>query len=191
MPVRRFQSLGFLAIFALAGCATGAGSKEMALGAVPSAHFPEPLHGAMCVPKVTGGQATYLLGMSEIGNGNLRKALAESLAANGLLAAGDGFGMGSACRFVVSADILEVNQPFFGFDLKVTTHVHYSVGDPPPAAILLDRTVTAYGIARFRDSPIGVIRLRLANEAAMRASIAKFLKLLAELTVPPAAMPNS
>ncbi|MDB5374928.1 MAG: hypothetical protein JWP04_3570, partial [Belnapia sp.] len=64
--------------------------------------------------------------------------------------------------------MLEVKQPFAGFNMEVTTTVRYRLipaagGDP-----VFDRQIVAAYSADFSSSFYGVTRLRLANEGAVR-----------------------
>lgn len=174
------RRLGFAVVgmIGLAGCALPASPGRMTVTALPAANFPPPLHASMCVEQVAGGEATYLMGMSEVGNAQFQQALSQSLAANGLLASGHG------CRFPVTADIVELNQPLIGIDMKVSARLAYTLRQDGLEKPLMHREISSYYIASFGSSLLAVERLRIANEGAVRANITKFLRKLETLVLP-------
>ncbi len=165
---------GLLAL--LAACATPAEPTNMVV-TLPQASFPPAFAGAMCVRSVTGGEETNPLWVSKVSDTDFRAALARSMAAAGLIGADAG------CRFPVDVNLLGLAQPAFGINLEVTSHVNYKVFGPAGQPVLLE-TVTAAYTAGFSDSPIAIIRLRLANEGAIRASITRFLEKLRTVAPP-------
>lgn len=173
----RLATLGLLAL--LAACASPAEPANMAV-TVPQAGFPAPLLGAMCVRSVTGGEDTNPLWVSKVSDKDFREALTRSFQSAGLLAAPPD------CRFPVDANLLGLAQPAFGIDLQVTSHVNYKVFAPSGQPLLLE-TVTVSYTAGFSDSAIAIIRLRLANEGSIRASITRFLERLRATNPPQAA----
>ncbi len=168
--------LGLLSL--LAACATPAEPTSMVV-TLPQGGFPPAFAGAMCVRGVTGGEETNPLWASKVADRDFRDALGRSMAAAGLI------GPEAGCRFPVDVNLLGLAQPIFGLNLEVTSHVNYKVFGPAGQPVLLE-TVTASYTAGFSDSPIAVIRLRMANEGAIRASITRFLERL-RATTPPVA----
>lgn len=169
----RFRLLfSMLAVSVLAACSQPARVSQMAvpnmLAPVVAAN-PELL-GAMAVGDVSGGKATNPLWTSQVDNPQFKEALERSLEFNGLLAS-----PGTSPRLVVSATLVELNQPFIGLDFTVTPKVVYRVVQSNGEAELLrEELVTPY-TADFSSSFIAVERLRLANEGAIRESIKRFL----------------
>lgn len=154
---------------ALAACATPAEPQRMVAAPEPgSGPFPAALAAGLCIGTVSGGSETNPLWVSQVGNGEFRQALEQSLSMHGLLA-GPG-----ACRWQVDANLLGLSQPVIGLDLLVTSHVNYTAGaaGQPP---FLVATVTAPFTATFADHAIAVVRLKLANEGSIRRNIQQFL----------------
>ena len=161
--------LALVALTALAACATPAEPQKMIAAPEPgSAPFPAPLARGLCIGTVAGGEPTNPLWVSQVGNGEFRQALSDSLALHGLLAAPD------ACRFTLDARLLGLSQPAFGLDLEVTSHVNYSAAAPGRAPFLA-ASVSAPFTATFGDHPIAIMRLKIANEGSIRRNIAMFL----------------
>ncbi len=169
-------ALGLVA--GLAACASPADPAKMVVAApaAPDA-YPAALGKAMCVRAVTGGEDTNPLWTSKVDNVGFKTALSGSLANAGLAAPG------SACPYPVDANLLGLSQPILGFDMEVVSHVNYKVYDPAGKPVLL-ATVTAPFTAKMSDAFVGVVRLQLANEGAIRASISQFLGKLRGATVP-------
>ncbi len=167
----RLLAAGALAL--LAACATPAEPGQMVVGrdaAAPA--FPVAFNAAICVRSVGGGQETNPLMMSQVDDRAFRFALEASLRENGLL--------GAACRYQADATLLSLVQPMFGLDLRVTALVNYALADNS-GTLLLRETIGSAFTATFSDSPIAVMRLKLANEGAIRTSINDFLGRLREL----------
>jgi len=156
------------AAMALGGCATAAKPEAMVVTDQASDKpFPQPLRHAMCVRNVTGGEKTNALWVSKVDNDGFRSALASSLGSAGLNAASD------ACSFPIDVNLLGLSQPSIGFDMTVTAHVNYKVYDAKAQPLVLE-TIDSPFTATMKDAFVGVERLRLANEGAIRTSIQSF-----------------
>lgn len=173
----RLAPLALLAL--LAACASPATPTAMvAHPTAAEAPFPPADANAFCVGAVTGGEPTNPLWVSKVDNAGFHSALEQSLQVRQLLATS-----ATNCRYAVNANLLGLSQPSMGFDLTVTAHVNYTVGKDGTAPILAETVTTPY-TAAFGDSPIAIIRLRLANEGAIRTNIAQFLDRLRTVTLP-------
>ena len=124
----------------------------------------------MALVTVTGGESTNPMWTSEVGNAEFREALRQSLRANGLLG-----GEGQPATYGLSAELMEVSQPLFGFDLTVTSSVHYIVTEVASNAVAFDETVTASHTSTVGDAFVAVERLRLANEGSIKENIRVFI----------------
>jgi len=128
------------------------------------------------VSEVTGGKQTNPLWTSKIGNNEFKAALIESLKETGYLG-------GEESVYKLSADLLEVDQPFAGINLTVTTTVLYKLIERKSGKQILMETILASYTAGFGDSAIAVKRLRLANEGSARSNIHELLKALHDLKI--------
>jgi hypothetical protein len=171
LPTLRL-ALSALALFVLAACSQPARVSQMAVPNVlaPVVAANPELLGAVSVGDVSGGKATNPLWTSQVDNPQFKEALERSLEFNGLLAS-----QGTSSRLLVSATLVELDQPLFGFNFTVTPKVIYRVVQANGESELLrEELVTPY-TADFSSSLIAVERLRLANEGAIRESIKRFL----------------
>lgn len=157
----------------LASCASGARSTQM-IAPVTSAQEQvksgQPGFQAVAVIPTQGGSATNPLWMSNVSGDQFDAALKGSLQAAGFLAPD-----GSPGQVRVSARLLELERPLAGFDLTVKSRVHYSVVEVATSKTLIDEPIAANGTAKMGEALIAVERLRLANEAAVRANIQVFI----------------
>jgi hypothetical protein len=83
-------------------------------------------------------------------------------------------GAQGSCRYFIDVDLLGLSQPTFGFTFEVTSHANYKVYDAAGKSALLATISGAY-TADFAEAPLGSMRLKRANEGAIRASITQFL----------------
>jgi len=163
------------AVMIVAGCAKPARVSQMTTGVVkPDVVAGEPdLQGALKLGSVGGGEETDPLWTSEVGTPEFRQALDQSLQASGLLAATP-----EEARYRVDAQMLEVDQPLFGFSLTVTSTVDYTVTDMAEGAgkVFFSKKITKSHTATVGDAFVAVERLRLANEGSIRNNIRTFIE---------------
>lgn len=162
---------------ALSACASPARTSNMVVDRASSsaaATSGSPLVGAINLAEVSGGEPTNPMWTSEVGNAEFREALRLSLIANNLLSLAP-----AQARYNLTADLHSLSQPMIGLDMTVTAAVRYilvemdsQTGEP---ALRFNELVTMPYTATFGDSPIGIERLRLANEGAIRENITELL----------------
>ena len=163
--------IGLAGCLALSACAEPAKRENMQVAALTDPAGLNPaLAGAVCVGEVKGGEETDPLLQSEVDDAGFRGALVASMRNQGLLAGSD-----DACGYRVDANILGVGQPIAGLDMTVTAYVNYTVIDRASGDPYLLATVTTPHTARFGEAFLGMDRLRMANEGAVRANIREFL----------------
>lgn len=171
----------------LSACAQGATAKGMTLTSADLGAPPSPaLAGAVEVAEVGGGRETSPLWTSQIDDASFREALVESLRLAGLLSEGGG------APLALHARLVKLEQPFMGFDMTVTSIVHYTVKDARTGAVLIDEDVAAAHTATMGDAFVGATRLKLANEGSARKNIAALVQRLKAIqVVAPAGKPTS
>lgn len=76
------------------------------------------------------------------------------------------------------ATMRAIDHPIFGFDMTVTTTVHYDLRSIPEGA-LQTREIVARGTATVGDAFIGMERERIASERSAQDNIRKLLDWLA------------
>jgi len=156
------------AMMALAACASPSRPEAMILGATPGLIASSGDLGYRSVTSVivSGGSETNPLWTAQVSNEDLKTALEGSLAAAGY--------MGSDGRpMVVTANMIELNQPMMGLDMSVTSRIQYSVTSN--GRVVFNDTVSATGTATMGEAFAGVERLRLANEKSIKENIKQFI----------------
>lgn len=165
--MRRMKVIAVAMLMAagLAACATQQ-AMTVDVGAIgqPNAKY----RSAMAVRNVGGGQVMNALTVPGVTNDAFKAALEQSLASNGYLAHG-------AAKYYVDVEIQNLDQPLIGLDMDVTSSVTYKVTGPGTS---MSYPISAKGTATLSDSPLGVDRMRIANERAMQQSIRLFLQAL-------------
>ena len=170
----------------VAGCyipipARPARVSQMTVIAVASANRSDttPLRENVGVKNVTGGINTNpILSHSNIGNDEFRGALESSLKLAGLLERNIGEG-----KFLLCAQLLQVDHPFIGGDMTVATHILYILTDLKSGKEVYQNTISAKYTATISDSFFGVNRLRIANEGSGRENIARLIEGLRQLNI--------
>jgi hypothetical protein len=152
--------------FGLSGCASGARTGAMTTGVTPDSIIAPnaPVRNAIVVGDVTGGSETSPIWKSEVSTENFRAALEQSLQLNVMLALKTG-------RYRLDAELLDLEQPFAGFDMEVTAHIHYKITELASNRVVFDETIVTPHTTDMSDAFLGVERLRLANEGAVRDNI--------------------
>lgn len=167
-----------LSVVVLAGCATPARVDQMsATGSAQHRTVETPLRNNLAVKDVTGGTETNPMWVSKVSSSDFEKALEASLKSAGLLAdrqAGD---------FVLTADLMKLEQPFIGLDMTVTSSVRYMVIHRSSGKTVFDSMVTTPYTAKLSDALIAMERLKLANEGAIRTNIGELLSRLMRLKI--------
>jgi hypothetical protein len=177
-------AMAAIAAISLSGCATAAKPEAMvAKTQTTDKPFPDFLSHAMCVRTVTGGEKTNPLWVSKVDNDGFRSALGTSLDTAGLTAPA------SSCAYPIDVNLLGLSQPGFGFDMTVTSHVNYKVYDSKAQPLVLE-TIDAPFTATVSDAFVGVERVRVANEGAIRLSIQKFFDKLRDASAAKTASAN-
>ena len=169
-----FLGLFMVAAMFLGGCVSGATAQGMTVKAsdIKAPAGPE-IAKSVAVGVVAGGEATDAMwGVSQIDNPAFKRALVSSLRKAGLLSDS------AHAKYVVTAELIALKQPFFGMDMKVTSRIRYTLKDAATGAVVLDEEVIAPYTATVGDAFVGAQRLRLANEGSARTSIAMLIEKL-------------
>ena len=175
--MKSLKLMGLLLSSALLfGCASGAKMESMIATEQGGLTYSNALKKEISVEKVSGGESTNPLWTSEISNGAFSGALKKSLENEGLLS--------DTGRYQLQATLLQVEQPLFGLDLKVVTHVEYLLIDKDTNKVVLQETVIAPHTATMDDAFVAIQRLRIANEGSGRKNIEGLLVRLSALNIP-------
>lgn len=171
------RTAGILVVtLALQGCASGAtpGAMVVPLSAERMLVADSPLRKSVTVAAAEGGKETSALWKSNISNSSFSDALKQSLAVHTILADKDGG------RFILTAQLVEIKQPFIGFSMTVRSNIKYTLKDAATSQTVFETLVDASYEAKFSDAYLGVERLKLANEGSVRENIRIFVERLIE-----------
>ena len=129
---------------------------------------------AITVASVTVGRDTATPWTSEIGPAHVQAALAQALAAARL-------GNPQGGRYRLDAVLLTLQRPYAGFAMTVTATIAYRLTDVATGAVVYSSTITMPGTASLNDAVMNDVRLRIADERAIRANIARLVEELYSL----------
>lgn len=139
---------------------------------------PSALRGNVAIRDVTGGRETNPMWVSNVGSAEFEGALVGSLRSAGMYSVNR-----QASRFFLTAHLQELNQPFLGFEMTVTATVNYTLTERATGKDVFARTISTPYTAKLADAFYGPERLKLANEGAIRANIARLIDELMALGV--------
>jgi len=178
MKILRLLTVSIAVTF-LFGCASGAKMENMMYSGLEgdSKTYDDALKNEIDVSTVSGGEETNPAWTSEISNEAFSGAVKKSLANQGLLS--------EKGKYRLQVNMLKVDQPLFGLDMTVTTHVQYVMTDTQNNSVILDETIIAPHTATIGDAFVGLTRLRLANEGSGKKNIDGLLEKLSELKIKP------
>ena len=156
------------------GCATGAKMENMVFKGDQKS-YSEEIQENLGLGEVSGGKKTNPAWTSEIDNEAFSGAVKESLKQQGLYSENG--------KYQLKVNMIKVDQPMFGLDLEVITHVQYILTNTENGKIVLNETVIAPFTAGIDDAFVAVKRLRLANEGSAKKNIEALLNKLSELRI--------
>jgi len=176
---RRLPALALLpALLTLTACAEGAQTSAMTVRPpLASTTATTPLQNAVAVGTISGGSDTNPLWISEVSNENFHDALQSSLAVQSLLATG-------TPRYTLDAQLISLQQPYVALNTTVTADVRYTVRKGSGTQVAYSTELATPFTASLIGTPIGFMRLQVANEGAMRANIAAVIGALQAATQP-------
>ncbi len=121
---------------------------------------------ALFLDGVSGGKETNPLLASKVSNEAFEQALTDSLINFGLYNSTNG-------RYQLEAELLALEQPMMGFSFTVNSVIEYKVHKDNSS--VFEKTIKASGTATTGDTIIGVERLKIANERAIKNNIRMFI----------------
>lgn len=174
-------TLILIATLLITGCASPAAIDKMTVNPTLKA---EPqstrLKNNILVQSVAGGKSTNPLWISKVGNDGFKQALEDSLRNAALLS-----GSNASGEFALSAHLLALEQPIAGLDMTVTAAVEYTLSERSTQKVLYSKVISTPFTATFSDAAIGIIRMKVANEGAVRENIQKIINELMVLKLAP------
>ena len=147
----------------ITGCATPANRHAMTVSYSETVAKPsEKLKGQVFVRHVSGGEETNPLWKSKVDAAAFKSALEASLDNAGYRAES------SNAKYVLDATLQDLQQPAIGLTFDVQSFVTYTVTSDGNSK---NWPINAIGTATFSDSPLGMERMRIANERSIKENI--------------------
>ena len=128
---------------------------------------------------MSGGESTNPLWMAKVSDSDFKLALEQSLMGAKLLSTTQ-----SNNKYTLAVKLISLDQPFIGIDMKVTATVQYILEEKLTGQRVYFSTSVSPFTATFSDSVLGVKRLGIANEGAVRENIEKIIDELLTLKIP-------
>lgn len=155
-----------MAALSVAACASASNPGAMVAPVTEQTIISENsvLHQSIAMGDVTGGRDTNPLWTSQVSSEDFAEALRQTFAAHAMLATDAG-------EFRLDAELVELEQPFAGFDMTVTSQVRYTLTAMGSGDIVFEEVIEQAYTAQMSDAFVGVERLRLANEGSIRDNI--------------------
>ncbi len=136
-----------------------------------------PLKENVSVEESTGGHKTNPLWTSQVSSEDFKQALEDSLASVQLLdPEKDG-------KYRLSLDLQKLKQPLVGINMTVTATVNYKLVDSDTGQVVFEEAIETPFTATMSDAFVGVERLKIANEGAVRENIKKLISKLYALEI--------
>jgi len=165
-----------VAVAALAGCATPAHKENMsAAPAVAVKKLPYSVR-----VETRGGAETGALDSSNVSNADLKAALESSISTSGLFKS---VVQGTNGDYELTVSVTQLEKPLFGGAFTVTLETGWSLVKVSDKSVALRKAVRSSHTATMSDSFVGVTRLRLAVEGAVRNNISQGLQAISELPI--------
>ena len=164
------------AVVLLAGCAAPAHKENMSAAPVANS---KKLPYAIQV-ETRGGAATGVMDSSNVSNADLKAAIEESITKSNLFKS---VVQGRDGDYNLSVTITQLEKPIFGGAFTVTLEAGWSLTKVSDKSVVLRKAIRSSHTAQMSDSFVGVTRLRLALEGAVRSNITQGLQAISELSI--------
>lgn len=165
-----------LACAGLSGCASSADSRAMVPGnVVIGKKFNKTVSVA-----VTGGQKTNPLWASQVANEDFAAALQTTIEQHGLFSRVLRSGGGD---YRLDVRLIQLRQPMMGFNMTVQAEVEWRLHQTSSDKLVWETHTNRSYTATVGDAFVGIVRLRLANEGAIRENIKSGLEGIANLSL--------
>jgi hypothetical protein len=161
---------------ALAGCAAPAHKENMA--ATPSVALRKLPYTVQV--ETRGGAATGAMDSSNISNEDLKAALETSITKTNLFKS---VVQGKGGDYELTVTVTQLTKPMFGGAFTVTLETGWSLVKASDKSVVMRKAIKSSHTAELSDSLIGVTRLRLAVEGAVRNNVSQGLQAISELPI--------
>ncbi len=153
----------------VAGCASPANREAM----VPPQLVMQKRHAATVTVVTRGGSDTGLADSSNVSDADLKAALESAITRSGVFRSAVA---GKGGDYELTVSITQLSKPVVGFAATVDLETAWVLMKSSSKAIVMRKVVKASHTATGRDAIVGVTRLRLAVEGAVRENIRQGLE---------------
>ena len=158
----------------LSGCASPASKDALIVHDIAKVH---PYKESVAVT-VQGGSETGAMDSSNVSNSDLAQAIEESITENGLFAK---IIHGNGSDYLLNVTIVNMSKPLFGADFTVSMETAWSLSEVRAKKVVMRESIKSSYTATMGESFVGVTRLRLALEGAVRENIRQGMLALSQL----------
>lgn len=161
----------------LAGCAAPAHKENMS--AAPTVAVKKLPYSVRV--ETRGGAETGAMDSSNVSNADLKVALEESITKSGLfktIVQGKDGG-----EYELTVSVTNLTKPTFGGAFTVTMEAGWSLAKSADKSVVMRKAIKSEHTATMSDAFVGVTRLRLAVEGAVRNNISQGMQAISELPI--------
>jgi len=159
-------------MFVLTGCAKPACHQNMVISNADIVKLSsktlkkESTFKNIAVQTVIGGSETHPLWMSMVNATEFKNALEKSLDNVRLYHADQ-----KTAPYRLEASLNKLEQPLLGFNMTVTCHATYRIFNTKTNKLVYEKSLNTPYTEKFTSAFLGVERLKLANEGAVKENI--------------------
>jgi hypothetical protein len=165
-----------LVVAGLTGCASPAERSAM----VPTGIQLTKKFDASVSVKTGGGNETGAMDSSNISDADLKAAIEDAIAQNGVFKR---VVQGAGGDYELSVSIVQLDKPMFGASFTVNLEAAWSLVKLADRSVALRKSIRSSHTATMGDAVVGVTRLRLAVEGAVRKNIEQGLQDVSQLAL--------
>jgi len=132
-----------------------------------------PFYKSISVSNVGGGKETNPMMFSEIGNPELEEAIITSLRGYNYHALST-----EDAKYKLNVFLVEVDRPKSGFTTTITAFVRYKLSEIENNRTVIDELVKTTDTKTGEEVFVGITRMRIAQEEAIKKNIIEFIKIL-------------
>src|SRR5262245_40387955 len=173
--------LAALALLALAACARPPmyEARPPDLAGLDLSRGPAPAYrNAITVGSVSVGQDSPMPWRSNVSPAEIQETLVRTLQLAGL-------GVPQGGRFRLDVVLVSLQRPYAGFAMTVPAQIAYRLTEVATGTVVYNSVLTTLGNASLDDAITNEMRLRIADERAVRANLRALVGELYALPEPP------
>jgi hypothetical protein len=161
-------------VLALSGCASPASKDSVVVHSIPIAKQ----HQRTVSITTQGGSETSAMDSSNVSNSDFAKAIEESILENRLFTQ---VIHGPGADYLLNVTIVNMSKPVFGASFTVTMEAAWSLVEKSTNKVVMRDSIRSSHTATMGQAFVGVTRLRLALEGAVRENIRLGLMAISKL----------